>query len=284
MNSPIAIDPDAEFSFVSGQGRANWPTLIADFTARSTATAGRAEVSLDVRYGPRPRQVYDFVPATAPAHGSVIYLHPGYWQMRDKAQFRFIADVFGPLGFDTYVPNYPLAPDATVAEITEAVREIVDPIRERSRIRHGRDLPIVASGHSAGAHLAIELALTEATAWGLSSSPVVGVVALSGVYDLCPLVGTSLNAKLALTLETARAASPVHRVARAECPALFVVGGGETAAFRAQNTAMANAWRAGGGDVVLREEPEADHFSLITRLADPETETYSVLRAFLARF
>lgn len=281
MTNPPAIDSAAEHAYVSGQGRPHWPDLIASFVARSEVTAARDDVRLDLPYGPHPRQTYDLVPASAPARGTLIYLHPGYWQMRDKAQFRFLGEVFGAMGFDTVIANYPLAPDRGVTEITEAVRALVPVARDDTRARHGRDLPLVAAGHSAGAHLAVELALTDPAQWGLPISPIAAVLALSGVYDLEPLVETSLNAKLALTPETARAASPVHRAERAACPALFVVGAAETPAFLAQNRDMAAAWRRIGAAAIEREEPEADHFTLIARLADEKTALSNAVATFL---
>ncbi len=284
MSPSLKIDPEAEFAFVSGQGRATWPSLIADFIARSETVAERDGVILDLRYGDGPRRTYDFVPGRGAVRGCVIYLHPGYWQMRDKAQFRCIADTFAPMGFDTCVANYPLAPEAGVAEITDAVRDLVVAVCGHMRSRYGRDLPIVASGHSAGAHLAVELALTDAGHWALSKSPIAGLVALSGVYDLLPLVSTSLNTKLGLTQESAHAVSPIHRVGGVACPALFAVGGGETSAFREQNAAMARGWRTAGGDVEVREEGDEDHFSLIARLIDPTSELNAALRSFSARF
>ena len=67
------------------------------------------------------------------------------------------------------------------------------------------------------------------------------LIGLSGGYDLRPLVATSLNVRLGLDAATARAASPVRRVGPRGCPALFVVGGGETAAFLDQSRRMAAA-------------------------------------------
>lgn len=272
------IDPTHEIAYVSGQGRPTWPALIADFDRRSAATAQRAGVRLDLAYGPHPRQTFDLVPATAPVCAMLVYLHPGYWQMRDKALFRFLGETFADLGCDVALANYPLAPDHDVAEITRAVRAIVPALRADARARHGRDLPIVAAGHSAGAHLAVELALTDPATWGLDATPIAAVLGLSGVYDLEPLVATTLNHKLALTPATARAASPVHRAAHAPCPALFAVGGGETPAFLAQTRAMDDAWRAGGQASREMIVDDADHFSLLDHLVEPT----GALRAAIA--
>ena len=185
--------PELEVAYVSGQRRPSWPGLLERFAAVSEDLAGMPGVRLDLPYGPHPRQRFDVVPAVGRARGSLVFFHPGYWQMRDKTLFRFLGVVFAAFGFDTIFPGYPLAPEASVGEITEATRAIVAAVLDEARGRHGRALPMVAAGHSAGGHLAVELALTDPARWGLSASPIAGVLALSGVYDLAPLIRTSLD-------------------------------------------------------------------------------------------
>jgi arylformamidase len=203
------------------------------------------DVRRDLAYGPRPRQRYDLVPAMEPARAVVVYLHAGYWQGRDKADFAFLAPTFTALGCDVALANYPLAPGTAVAGITEAARALVPALRAATAARDGAALPVVLVGHSAGAHLAVELALTD---WGpaVPAGAIAAVVALSGVFDLAPLVATSLNQRLDLDAASARAASPLWRVGRRATPALFAVGGGETPAFHDQTERMAAAWRAAG--------------------------------------
>jgi arylformamidase len=106
------------------------------------------------------------------------------------------------------------------------------------------------------------------TAWG-GGSPVGAIAALSGVYDLAPLIDTPLNDKLRLDPLTARALSPIHRVRAGMPPALFAVGGTETPAFLAQNEAMHTAWTKAGNRSACLVVPGADHFSLLQDLQRP---------------
>lgn len=273
------VDPDIEVAYVSGQGRPTWPALLADFARRSEEVLARPGVVRDRAYGPHPRQRFDVVPAEGVARVSLVYLHAGYWQMRDRTAFRFLAETFAALGCDTVFADYPLAPDFGVAAISEAVRALVPTVRAEAAERRGTALPIAAAGHSAGGHLAVELALTDPAAWGLATSPIAAVLALSGVYDLEPLVATSLDRALRLDAEAARAASPIHRAGRAGVPALFAVGGDETPAFLDQNRAMADAWRAAGAPAETLVVADADHFRLLDELTDPA----GPLRAAVAR-
>jgi arylformamidase len=281
MTREPTIDTAAEFSYVAGQGRPTWGATIADYARRSEATAARPGVRTDLPYGPHPRQRFDVIPAEGEARAALIWLHPGYWQMRDRRAFRFLGETFAALGCDAVFADYPLAPERDVAAITEAVRDLVPAVRTDGRAVNGRALPIVAAGHSAGAHLAVELALTDFAGRG-EPAAIAAVLAVSGVYDLEPLIATSLDRALGLTPATARAASPVHRAGAASVPALFVVGGGETEAFRDQSRAMEAAWRAAGAASRLEIVDAEDHFSILERLADPADALRPALVALIA--
>ena len=124
---------------------------------------------------------------------------------------------------------------------------------------------MVLCGHSAGAHLAIELALQQSTA--ADPLPLAAVVAISGIYDLRPLVDTSLNARLQLDAATAQACSPVLRARAGAAPALFLVGETETEAFHTQSQAMAHRWQAMGNTTAWTRVAAADHFSVLDGLA-----------------
>jgi arylformamidase len=252
---------DATAQYMSGQMRAHHPDLLAAFQRESDAAAAAPDAALDIAYGPHPRETFDFFAGPGERRGTLAFFHAGYWQSRDKSQFRFLAPALLARGFDVAMVNYPLCPDVDLAALVEAAREAVPAIRARAGGSR-----LMAAGHSAGAHIAVELALTDWRARGLDASPIAAVVALSGVFDLEPLRSTPLNDRLRLDEDAARANSPIHRVVWGMPPALFAVGGGETDAFRAQNAAMHAAWTAAGNSGAVMEIAAADHFTLLRKL------------------
>lgn len=286
--TPPPLDPVQEAAWVSDQRRPHWPATIARFEAASAEVARRPGFTADLVYGDHPRARFDWFASEGEARGLLLYLHPGYWQMRDRTLFRCLMPIFATLGLDVATVGYPLCPDATLAEVTETLRAAVPALLARAKETRGRSLPLIAAGHSAGAHLAVELALTAWRARGLASEPIAGVLALSGIYDLEPLIATSLNAALRLDPATARAASPIHRASRDPAggplaPAVFAVGAAETAAFVGQNRAMAAAWRAAGGEANVVESPGDDHFSLIERIGEPTSDLARATAGLVAR-
>lgn len=260
------MNDDPQYQYVQGQARPSFPALLADYEARSRAAAAAGDCTLDLRYGPHARQTFDFFPARGKARGTLVYFHAGYWQSRDKSGFRFIAPAYAQAGLHVALVNYPLCPEVSVAALVEAARVCVPAIGERAV----GDGTLVLAGHSAGAHIAVELALAQQH----SATPIAGVAALSGIYDLGPLVATTLNDKLQLDGASAKACSPLHRVRAGAAPALVVVGGAETPDFVAQSRDFHEAWSAAGNRSALHIEPGADHFSLLQSFASPVSRLF----------
>lgn len=254
---------DHQFAYVEGQARPGFPALLAEYQQRSDQVATQPGNVLDQPYGPHARQRFDFFPASGLAVGVLLYFHAGYWQSRDKAQFRFLAPFFQARGLHFVAVNYPLCPEVSLTALTQAVLPSVPAVRSHLASHGLGGLPLVVAGHSAGGHLAAEIALA-ASAEGAG---VQGVLGISGVYDPEPLVSTTLNQKLLLTEGTAAQANVVRRVRPRLPPGLWVVGGAETPAFLAQNAAMHTAWQGAGNASACVEVPEADHFTVLGALA-----------------
>ena len=255
---------DPQFQYVEGQARPGFAMLIPQFEAHSAAAAVAG--TLNIRYGEAARETFDFFPANGAARATLVYFHAGYWQSRDKATFRFIAPAFARHGIHVALVNYPLCPHVTLGHLLDAARRSVLAVRGHVSALGQGDLPLVAAGHSAGGHIAVELGLTD---WAQHSAPartVHGVVALSGIYDLEPLVATTLNTHLGLDAARARQHSPLWRVGSVAPPALFAVGADETPAFLDQNQRMADAWQHAGHPSAVNVVAGADHFTLLEQL------------------
>ena len=275
------MDPNSpQFQYVNGQMREHFADLFTTFEQRNAQALQLPGWTLDQPYGPHPREVMDGLPAGPQALGTVVYFHAGYWQSRDKSQFRFLAPAFQAMGWHTVLVNYPLCPEVGVPQIVDSASRALAQV---SRLRQARDehRPIVLCGHSAGAHLAIELALQQAAARG--SAPIAGVLAISGVYDLHPLIETSLNERLQLDATSARACSPTHRVRAGAAPALFVWGGAETPAFHAQSRDMAGLWQQQGNEAACLAIEGADHFSVLEDIVAQGGRVAGPLRRWAGR-
>lgn len=265
----------AEFQYVTGQMRESFVELLVSFEAQNAHALSLPNWELNIPYGAHAREVMDVRPSDVKPLGTVVYFHAGYWQSRDKSQFRFLVPAFNAMGWDMALVNYPLCPEVSVVSIVASAAQALQKVLVRQH-QSGRYGPIVLCGHSAGAHLAVELALKHLD--GLSALQISGVIAISGLYDLDPLRETSLNTRLKLDVVSARDSSPIHRVQQGAAPGLFLWGDAETPAFHAQSQNMARQWQVQGNEAKCCSIEKADHFSVLEKIFSVDGSLANQLR------
>jgi arylformamidase len=208
-----------------------------------------------LRYGDAERHVIDLFEASdGPA---VMYLHGGYWQALDKSWHSIHARGLIAHGVSVAVPSYDLCPNVRIGDIVENIRAAVKALARET----GRD--VIVSGHSAGGHLAACMLATEAS--------VPAAYAISGVFDLAPLIPTTLNTALRLDETEAASLSPLLWPAPEGKVLDAVVGGAESGEFLRQSADIVRAWREHGVETRYEEIEDANHFTVIAPLADPES-------------
>jgi arylformamidase len=181
-------------------------------------------------------------------------------------------------GIGVAIPSYDLCPTVTIEEIIRQMRMATGELA-----RFGR--PLVMSGHSAGGHLAACMLATDWRAFdaSLPENPVVAAYAISGLFDLGPLVGTSINKAMGLDEATARAASPLFWTAPARGSLDAVVGENESAEYFRQSRTIVEHWGAAGVATRFGVIPGANHFTAIAPLADPASPMTLRLKELAAR-
>jgi acetyl esterase/lipase len=228
--------------------------MLADFERRSADTAARPGARLDLRYGPAPRQRIDYFPAGRPGP-LLIFIHGGYWQMRAKETFRFLAAGPNAHGIHVALIGYTLAPDTTMAGIVQEARDGVRWLRDNASPLGGDVDNMIVSGWSAGGHLA---------ALCLDEEGVRGGLAISGIFDLEPIRHCWLNDKLRLTPQDVHDFSPLT-LPLSPKPLAICVGQAELLALQRQSLAFSRARYDCPGETVLL--PGHHHFSILHELA-----------------
>jgi arylformamidase len=263
-NAPSpAVDYEAEYN-----NRARVPENPAHIAgwARDAKAYREANAGLwrTVSYGAGARNVIDIFPARNEG-AVVVFIHGGYWQALDISFFSHMAAGLNAHGIGVAVPGYDLCPNVSVDDIIQQMR-----MASRELAKLGRRL--VVSGHSAGGHLA---ACMLATDWrgedpSLPADLVTSAYAISGLFDLVPLVGTSINTNLRLDEAAARRASPLFWPMPSHGTLDAVVGANESAEYFRQSRSIVDAW---GAKITTRFEPvpDANHFTAIAPLADPQS-------------
>jgi arylformamidase len=255
-----AVDYEAEYN-----NRARVPEHPAHIAAwaRNAGIYREAHAPRAIAYGPGARNRIDFF--AGDGNGAVVvFIHGGYWQALDGSFFSHLAAGLNAHGVDVAIPSYDLCPDVTVEEITGEMRAAS---RELAKL----GLPLVMSGHSAGGHLAACMLATDWPAFdaSLPADLVTAAYAISGLFDLGPLVRTSINNPLRLDDITARAASPLFWKAPGHGSLDAVVGGNESAEYFRQSRTIVDVWGRSGLPTRFGTIEGANHFTAIAPLTDP---------------
>jgi arylformamidase len=118
--------------------------------------------------------------------------------------------------------------------------------------------------------MAAMLLATEWSGLGMASSRAVrAAVSLSGVFDLEPLLATSLNGALGLNAMSARAISPLHGPAPPRGSRFIAaVGAFESQEFLRQSRVTAEAWQQAGVAAEVMVVPGTNHFTIVDQVTD----------------
>ena len=235
------------------------------------------EVSSGVRdalYGPLPRNTLDvFTPkGTPPAHGwpTLIFIHGGYWQRLSKDDWSVIAAPFVANGMAAVIVGYTLCPQTTIRGIAGEVEAAISHVWKAATGLNLNREKLALAGHSAGGHLTAWCMTVDWTTHGLPATPFVSATAISGLFDLEPLVPIYLNDALKLTNEEALAMSPAYREQRVDCEFTAAVGGAELEEFPRQNQLLGARWK----NVIEWEIPGLNHFTIIDELTREDSALF----------
>jgi arylformamidase len=264
-----AIDYEAEYNNRArvpehAEIFARW-TRDAELYRADTLEQGRAELGL--AYGDTPRQYLDLFHAAAGAAAPLaLFIHGGYWRSLDPSLFSHMARGLNARGITVAVAGYDLCPIVTIAEITEQMRRACLFLWQRL------DRRMFVLGHSAGGHLAAAMVGTD---WPslypkAPADLTPSGYAISGLYDLTPLLGVSTNQDLRLTAEDVRKVSPAFWPLGPGRTLDAVVGALESSEFRRQSQLIVQAWQS-AAKTRYEEIAGTNHFTVCDPLADPQS-------------
>ena len=245
------------------------PEIFARWEKEGAAyRAGAHNAKLALSYGPSPRRTIDMFPAKDDDKAPLaLFIHGGWWRSLEPALFSQTAAGPNARGISVAVAGYDLCPNCSITDIIEQMRSACLMLWRKRRQR------IFVYGHSAGGHLAACMAATDWKAFA-SDAPadlVPAAYAISGVFDLLPLMHCSQNEDLRLDETEARRVSPLYWNVPAGRSLDAVVGALESSEFLRQSRTIAETWRQKNASTRYEEIAGTNHFTVIDPLSDPNS-------------
>ncbi len=219
---------------------------------------------LDVAYGPRPRERFDYLPSGKASAPLLVFIHGGYWQSNEKDMFAFVSEGPRARGIDVAMLGYTLAPDVTLTDIVAEMHQAVSYLHQHAGdFGFDRDRIFVA-GWSAGGHLTAAVA---------GHPAIRGGIPISGIFDLEPISLNYLNEKLSLSAEEIATLSPLRTLPANSPPLWLAVGGARVAGVEAAIEGV-----RGGGETTRAAVP-ADRTAGAPPLLHPRRDRQARRRA-----
>ncbi|MFL9877785.1 alpha/beta hydrolase [Herbaspirillum rhizosphaerae] len=237
----------------------------------------------NLHYGTHRLQTLDYFPVADAAAPLLVFVHGGYWRSLDKNDFSHLAEPYRQAGIAVTMINYRLAPEVDIPEIVADVRAAFAWLY-RQASSFGFDAErIYVFGHSAGGHLAAELASTDWHSAGLPTDAIKGLCGVSGLYDLEPIRLCYLNETLQLDGPQVQQYSPLHHLPATKMPVILTAGGAESAEFHRQKNAYALALHGAGFPVQQVKLADGHHLDVIDKLADGSGELAQAIIAMVGK-
>lgn len=264
---------------------AQWQLLgLLEVGDRLWPGAAGTRVAEEIAYGADPIQRVDVYAPRDIAPGQrrpvVVWLHGGGWVKGSRPLYGWAGRAYSSEGFVTVVAGYRLGAAGHWPRFMEDGAAAVRWARANAARFGGDPDNIVIAGHSAGAHIAVLLALDPRWLGDMvrPGGAVKGAIGLSGPYDFLPF---DAGGRADVAMGDARPLTqtqPIHFV-RADAPALFLGTGTADTTVRPRNTrVLSAALRDVDAPVEAIEWPGQSHEDVVMALSLPFRGKAPVLR------
>lgn len=237
--------------------------------ALTPGDAGGRLAASGIAYGPDERHRLDvYVPEQGTSRAPVmVFFYGGGWNSGARADYAFVGSAFAAQGFVTVIPDYRLVPQVRFPAFVEDGAVALRWVRDHIGTYGGDGAGIALSGHSAGAHIAMMLALDRRFLARARLPPgfVRSVAGLAGPYDFLPLDDPRSIAAFG-GFPRPPETQPIH-FASGRAPRVFLATGDQDETVRPRNSvSLAAKLRRAGAAVELKIYPGLGHAGILLAL------------------
>ena len=194
----------------------------------------------------------------------LVFFHGGYWQELSIEESFFPAKNLVNNNIAFAAVDYTLAPEASIDEIVCECNTAISWINSNAKKLGFDETKVIFSGSSAGAHLAAMCSIFDQE----NTIKPLGVILVSGIYDIEPLIGTSIDKALSLNKDQAYRNSPMFCNLDNFPHTVVAWGENETEQFKRQSKLFVNKLIDRKVPVRSIEIKDRNHFDVVLDLAD----------------
>ena len=233
------------------------------------------ELVSGVEYGTNARQKLDIYLPKAPEKSTalkkvIIFYYGGNWDSGERADYKFVAEALVGQGYIVVIPDYRVYPEVLfpgfMADPVSAAKWVKTNIKKYN----GDANKVFLAGHSAGAHMAVMMAinpeyLAEAS---LKPNDFAGVIGLAGPYDFLPLKSDRLKTIFGSEAEQWKS-QPINFVNGKNPPLYLAVGMKDNTVWPRNTINLAKKIKEKNGLVEVHEFASYGHVDMVSKLAKP---------------
>jgi hypothetical protein len=217
-----------------------------------------------------------YLPKGVKDYPVMMYVHGGSWKSGRKELYGALGALFARNGIGTAVINYRLSSGEKPAKHPDHIQDVASAfawLHANIGKQGGRVDRMFISGHSAGAHLVSLLATDESylKAEKLAPENIRGVMALSGVYTILPIIPI-FHGPFGKSEEICKQASPLTHVKGEHPPFLVCYADADLPTIDKMSEEFCARLKDCKSDATELKVPQRNHFTIIVSLCTGETD------------
>ncbi len=225
---------------------------------------GARRAGRDLAYGDHPRQRMDvYAPPGEGPCPTLVFFYGGGWTSGSRDLYGWAAQALAARGFVVFLPDYRLVPEVVFPVFVEDAAKATARAADLAPTYGGDAARLAVLGHSAGAYLALMIALDARYMKAAGRPDVIRAAAgLAGPYDFLPFDVASTRDAFGAAPDPVQT-QPVT-FARADAPPLWLGHGADDTVVHDEDTLILNdRIKAAGGRSTARIYPGLNHADLI---------------------
>ena len=228
-----------------------------------------------IEYGDNARQKIDiYLPKAADKSATlkkvIIFYYGGNWDSGERADYKFAAEALVSQGYIVVIPDYRVYPEVLFPGVMADPVSAAKWVKANIKKYNGDAYKVFLAGHSAGAHMAVMMAINPEylAVASLKPNDFAGVIGLAGPYDFLPLKSDRLKIIFGAEAEQWKS-QPINFVDGKNPPIFLAVGMKDGTVWPRNSINLAKKIKDNNGLVQVVSFESYGHIDMVAKLAKP---------------